>query len=674
MISIRQYLLMVMGGCLLIFYAIFWYNYQQMERTTSALITQNIRSDLTEISYFLSKNLKSIPNVRAYKAYLDRTAAQKDYISAIMLAQGSHVILTTDPARNQVPRREHIVLVNTAGKVDLLKTEAFEGEVLFYQQLDEVSLRLFIILDQQYIRQFFDRSLSDIILTQGLPPLLIFAILWLVLSKTVSWPLEQLRQFAYYKTYIPKMTRLREFESIRASMAQTYQRLEEEKKELYALSTTDSLSGLANRNFLDQRLQWFISEASRSKKEFAVLFLDIDHFKEVNDSLGHKVGDMLLVEIAKELKHIVREHDVLARVGGDEFIIVVSQYSSHLELSGVADRINKRLAKPWIIDSYKLFISGSIGIALYPKDGADNTSLMKHADIAMFEAKKNGRNQYAYFTEAVNQQIQHEIALGKEMKSALEKGEFELYYQPKVDSFSGEIYAAEALIRWNHPHKGLVGPAQFIPIAENNGFIIELGQWVLMQTMAQQLAWKKQGMDIKLSANVSALQFQDANFEKNLMQQVEQCGIARDKLDLEITESLFLHNSSRNLKSIHRIQQQGISFSLDDFGTGYSSLGFLKTLPIDTLKIDKLFIQDYATESGAIFLETIVKMAHSLRLKVICEGVETPQQLDYLKSIDCECYQGYYCSRPVMASQFAELYHERRPKGGQAAKGLHVIE
>ena len=675
MISVRQYILALMAVCLMFFYGIFWYNYLQMEQKTSSIIDRNIRSSLAEISYFLSKELSNIDQIKTYKAYLDRAAAQNDYVAAIQIAQGSHLILSTDPALKQVPRRENIVLVNQKGNVDLTKVRAFEGELRFFQQLDEVSLRIFIVLDQALIRQTLKRSLSDIALTQGLPPLLIFAVLWFVLSKTMSWPLEQLRQFAYYKSYIPKITRLREFEAIRASMAQTYERLEQEKKELYALSTTDSLSGLANRNFLDQRLAWIISEASRSKQEFAVLFLDIDHFKEVNDSLGHKVGDLLLVQIAQELKHLVREHDVLARVGGDEFIIVLSQYNGHLELTGVAERIIARLAQPWIIDSYKLFISGSIGIALYPKDGADNTSLMKHADIAMFEAKKNGRNQYAFFTEEVNNKIQHEITLGKEMKSALSNDEFELYYQPKVNSMTGEIYAAEALIRWNHPRKGVVGPDQFIPIAENNGFIVELGEWVIAQTIRQQLEWKKDyGIDIKLSANVSALQFQDSHFESNLLQQINQSGIERDKIDLEITESLFLHNSERNLQSIQRIHQEGISFSLDDFGTGYSSLGFLKSLPIDTLKIDKIFIQDYGTTSGAIFLETIVKMAHSLRLKVICEGVETEPQLDYLKSISCEYYQGYFCSRPVMATQFIDLVKKQGAGVETAAKNLHIVD
>jgi diguanylate cyclase (GGDEF)-like protein len=675
MISVRQYILILMGGCLLIFYAIFWFNYHQMERKTSLLITQNIRSSLAEVSYFLSKELTDARDVRAYKAYLDRVAAQYDYIAAIQLAQGSHLILSTDLAHKQIPRRENVTLVSNKEPVDLTKVQAFEGEVRFFQQLEETRLRLFIVLDQHFIKRILNRSLSEIALTQGLPPLLIFAVLWFVLSKTVSWPLEQLRQFAYYKSWIPKITHLREFEAIRASMAQTYERLEQEKKELYALSTTDSLSGLANRNFLDQRLAWFISDASRSKKEFAVLFLDLDHFKEVNDSLGHKVGDMLLVEVAQELRHIVREHDVLARVGGDEFIIVLSQYAGHLELTGVAERIIERLAQPWIIDNYKLFISGSIGIALYPKDGADNTSLMKHADIAMFEAKKNGRNQYAFFTEEVNRQIQHAIMLGKEMKSAMANDEFELYYQPKVNTITGEIFAAEALIRWNHPRRGVVAPDQFIPIAEKNGFIVELGEWVIAQTIRQQLEWKNTlGIDIKLSANVSPLQFQDANFEPKLFNQIDESGVERDKIDLEITESLFLQNSDRNLQGIHHIHQKGITFSLDDFGTGYSSLGFLKSLPIDTLKIDKVFIQDYATTSGAIFLETIVKMAHSLRMKVICEGVETEQQLAYLKSIGCEYYQGYFCSRPVMATQFIDLLKQQNAGDKTASHNLRIVD
>ena len=660
-LSIRNYMLLLIGISILVFNLFFWYGMSQQQRKTTAVFDQNLRATLSEVAYLLSKDLKDPQQAAYFKAYLERIAATNDAVDALVLAQGSHVLLSTDPSIDRVPKRDEVILISDRRLPDLKRVHAYEAEVRYFADTEPRYLRLYALLDKDYIQGRIQLDYSRLLLQLGLPPVLILLLLWWLLNRSLSRPLEALRQFAYYQSYTPRMFWLRELEAIRSSMLQTYQRLEKEKAELYKLSTTDSLSGLANRNSLDQRLSWLISDASRNKQEFAVFFLDLDNFKSVNDSQGHKIGDQLLVMVAEQLREVIRNSDIIARVGGDEFVFVLNSYHSHLELTRIADRVLERLSQPWVVEGYQLFISGSIGISLYPKDGSDSVTLLKNADIAMYQAKKRGRNQYAYFTEEVNREIQQEIQLSKEMRQGLEQGEFELHYQPQTDSFSGDIVGVEALVRWNHPSRGLVSPDRFIPLAERTGLIIELGNWILREALRQQVQWRdEEHVDLAMSINISAMQFHDDHFEKRLDQALEESGADAERVHLEITESLLMQHADLYLDRLQRIHRRGLRFSLDDFGTGYSSLAYLKTFPIDVLKIDRMFIRDYDTVSGAIFLETIVKMAHTLQLEVICEGVETAEQLDYLVRIGCEHYQGYYCSRPLPAGEFLSFLRKQR--------------
>jgi diguanylate cyclase (GGDEF)-like protein len=307
----------------------------------------------------------------------------------------------------------------------------------------------------------------------------------------VTRPLEKLRQYAYYQSEVPRLFAVKELEYVRASMVQTFERLEFEKKALYRLARVDELSGLANRNHLTERLNWLIAEAERRKTEFALLFLDLDNFKNINDSLGHNVGDDLLRSVAGIIQETLRTNDIVARVGGDEFVIILSHYKSHIELSQIIDRIILKIKKIHVVKTHPVKISASVGVAFYPKDGIDYNSLMKNADIAMYEAKKSGRGRFKFFTEELHQQILKEIELDRDMQSAMNNHEFALYYQPKIDVKTRKVSGAEALIRWIHPKKGIVGPSYFIPAAERNGFIVELGQWVVREAAHQQVLWKK---------------------------------------------------------------------------------------------------------------------------------------------------------------------------------------
>ena len=473
-------------------------------------------------------------------------------------------------------------------------------------------------------------------------------------------PLELLRQFAYYQSKIPSAFRITELEYVRSSLIQTFRRLEEEKQELYELSRVDQLSGLMNRNALHERADWLIAEASRENTKFAVLFLDLDHFKDVNDSLGHKIGDSLLKTIAGYLQEVIRAEDFVARIGGDEFVIVINNYESHLELTRIMQRLLDRIKEPFVIESHPIYISGSVGVVMYPKDGSDMPTLLKHADIAMYEAKRKGRDQYHFFTDSLNHKVQKDIKLEKDLRNGLKNNEFKLYYQPKVDLKTGMIVGCEALIRWFHPQEGMVPPDDFIPLCEHNGFIVPLGEWVLYEAARQQVQWKNQGIcDLPISVNVSVKQLHDENFEEKFTKVLNMTGILSNRLDVEITENMFLENTDRNFTIMSMIRFSGCTISLDDFGTGYSSLSYLKKFPMDTLKIDKTFMDDYESKSGAMFIETIVNIGKTLEMNVVAEGAETAEQIAFLREIGCDVYQGYYCSKPLPADGYAKLILEK---------------
>ena len=443
-------------------------------------------------------------------------------------------------------------------------------------------------------------------------------------------------------------------------MVDTFSRLDTEKKELYLMARTDSLSGLSNRNSLKEYLDRLILTSKRIKKEFAFLYLDIDHFKSINDSLGHNIGDELLQSISLLFKKILRPSDFIARIGGDEFVIIIQDYESYFDLSNIIERIQKELSKNWTIKTNPINISCSIGISFYPKDGETKVELMKNADIAMYEAKKLGRNQYHFFTETLNETVQNAILLNRNMRLALENDEYELFYQPKVDLETSEITSVEALIRWRTPEDGIINPDSFIQLAEDNNFIQELGVWIIDEAIRQYVDWRKRNIDIAISINISAKQLLKPDFAEKLISKLRTNHINPSKIDLEITEYIFMQNSIETNSNLDRLHNYGISISLDDFGTGYSSLSYLKKFPIKYLKIDKSFLDDFNTKEGSTFVETIVKLGQTLNMKIIAEGIEKLEQVEYLKKIKCDQYQGYFCSKPLNAKDFEQFYLNKK--------------
>ena len=657
MLTINRFLAFLFLFIVAGLYSSFAFYYLNEQETKAQIITDEFHRILGEASYQITTELEGIDSINNFKSRFNRQVAQNNLIDAMIITKEHEVLLTTNPSIKSVPHNAHAHSDMDGRKVtQLLTHELHQITFKVYEQNSPIYLSIYLYPNHYELKGYFSQTTTTYILYTFFPTFVIAALLyWVFLSRLIR-PLESLRKFAYYHDTVPQALKIRELEAIRSSMVQTFRRLEEETKALYSSSRTDALSGLPNRYQLNERLTWLIEESSREDTEFAFLFVDIDNFKNINDSLGHDVGDELLINISEIMQSEVRGYDIIARFGGDEFVMVINKYENHLELNHIINRVLVKLAKTQLVRQQPINVTASIGVAFYPKDGDSAQALLKNADIAMYEAKKRGKNQVHYFTEQLNQKIISEIAMEQELKYALANHQFQLYYQPKTCVKTGKVIGVESLIRWIHPKKGMISPLEFIPIAEQSGLIVPLGYWILQQAMQDQLKWQKQhDITLPISVNVSAIQFGHDNFFSELQDLIYRLGFEPSHLDIEVTESVLMRDTEKHLTLLKNIRGLGISISLDDFGTGYSSLAYLKTFPINTLKIDKSFLDDYQSNSGSVFIDTMVRMAHNLHISVVAEGVESQEQLDYLDSIQCECYQGYFCSNPVPKKEFIQL-------------------
>jgi diguanylate cyclase (GGDEF)-like protein/PAS domain S-box-containing protein len=417
------------------------------------------------------------------------------------------------------------------------------------------------------------------------------------------------------------------------------------------LAYHDALTGLLNRFSLKNQLDQALAMAHREHRALAVVFLDLDRFKTINDTLGHPVGDKLLVEVAHRLRDSVRDSDIVARLGGDEFVVVLTEVEDATAAARLADKVLQVLGQRYRLGDNELHSTASIGLAFYPNDGADGETLMKNADTAMYHAKSNGRNNIQFFTAEMNQAAVKRLMLDQDLRIAVEKKQFELHYQPQLDSRDGRIVGVEALVRWRHPHNGLVSPADFIPVAEETGLILPLGEWVLDEACRQLRAWRDDGlMGITMAVNLSAHQLHSPVLLAQVAETLKKHGLAGADLELEITESVAMHDPDASISKLKALRGLGVRLSIDDFGTGYSSLSYLKLLPIHTLKLDQSFVRDIESDSNDVAICTAtIALAHNLGLAVIAEGVETEAQRLLLTSHQCDFMQGYLFSKPLPA-------------------------
>ncbi|HTB67296.1 MAG TPA: EAL domain-containing protein [Steroidobacteraceae bacterium] len=419
----------------------------------------------------------------------------------------------------------------------------------------------------------------------------------------------------------------------------------------------DSLTGLPNRLLLNDRIRQAIAAAKRHAKQVAVLFLDVDGFKHINDSLGHPIGDQVLQSIAQRLLGCARSVDTVSRQGGDEFVVLLSELTHPRAASIMAARMLSAVAEPHVVGKHELHVTASVGVSVFPDDGQNAETLIKNADTAMYQAKESGRRRYQFFKPSMNARAVERQSIEESLRRALERQEFELHYQPKINIRTGAITGAEALIRWTHPTRGRVPPTDFIPIAEDCGLIVPIGNWVLRQACRQARDWKDAGLPATaMAVNVSAMEFQNEGFLQGLSQILRESAWDPGLLELEVTESVLMKHVEATIEVLRAVRESGIQVALDDFGTGYSSLSYLRRFPIDSLKIDRAFVQQIAGGPDAAAIVTaVISMAQSLKLRVVAEGVETLQELQFLQARQCDEVQGYYFSRPLPAEQFAGL-------------------
>jgi diguanylate cyclase (GGDEF)-like protein len=403
-----------------------------------------------------------------------------------------------------------------------------------------------------------------------------------------------------------------------------------------------------------------LAQASRASQKVAVFFLDLDRFKDINDSLGHSTGDVLLRSVAERIRHCVREGDTVARFGGDEFTLLIPRIENVDDAANIARKVHETLKIPFTIGERELFITTSIGISMYPSDGLDPETLVRNADTAMYRAKDSGRDNYQMYAPAMNARAVERLALENMLRRAVENDELVLFYQPLVLAETKRVVGVEALIRWQHPDLGLLSPAHFISAAELSGLIVPIGNWVLRTACRQTKLWQKRiDPDLSVSVNLSARQFQQANLIDEVRTVLEDTGLPPRKLELEITESNAMQNAENTIHTLRELKQLGVCIAMDDFGTGYSSLNYLKRFPFDTLKLDRSFVRDVCTESSdAAIVSAAIAMAHSLNLHVVAEGVETQEQLEFLKQQKCDRIQGYLFSPPLPLEKIEAYLNE----------------
>jgi diguanylate cyclase (GGDEF)-like protein len=438
--------------------------------------------------------------------------------------------------------------------------------------------------------------------------------------------------------------------------------LKQKEQRLHQLAYYDNLTGAANRYQFLERLRQEIAKAQRTGHSIAVLYMDLNRFKIVNDSYGHAVGDNLLCQVVQRMRSCIRESDIVARIGGDEFSVILSPVEDANSAAGVATKLIDSLSEPVFVDSHELDVGVSIGISLYPRDGDGVNNIVLNADRAMYHAKEMGESCYVFSNDELNSEVERRLFLDNNLRKALDEKQFELYYQPQFDLRNRQVIGMEALIRWQHPEQGMISPVEFIPRAEVTNMIIPIGEWVLKTACAQNMAWQEAGLPmVPVAVNFSAAQLRSRNIIETIRNTLDVTGLAAEYLDIEITESLAMTAPEMTIDILAQLRKLGALASVDDFGTGYSSLSYLKRLPVSKLKIDRAFVDDITSDENDRSIATaVIQLAKSMHLKVIAEGVETAEQFEVLQDLGCDYGQGYYYARPMPATEMQAFLETHR--------------
>ena len=654
-ISIKTFSFLSVIIFLLLQSYLFYNFYKESKNNIAELLKSDIQSNINSLQHYINES--NIENgIEQIISHLDNTINGNIIFEDMhILTDQNRLLYSTD--RDTYPSHLGVDCIPIAQieTVDIFKQQCYTFKIKLYDNLTPYYYTNFIYINKGYIKTIIEQQINKFLLLSSVFLILFFILGWYITNKFLIQPLESLREFTNISSRAPKKFLIKEFETIRRSLHNTFKRLKKEQEALYTLSTKDSLSGLYNRLSLTKNIEQLIEISNKQNKQFAVLFIDLDNFKTINDSIGHDYGDVVLKHVSNILQTSVRENDIVARLGGDEFVILVSDIEGYGVVEDLINRVKERLLKPLSHNNYTSKITASIGVAVYPQDGRDPNELLKSADIAMYKAKELGRDNYCFYTSQLNKDLDEKLLVNQILVESIENSYFELYYQPKVDIKTDKIVSCEALIRLNHPKHGILYPDHFIDVAEKTGLMNNIGNWVIKKAVSQIKIWEHTPLkDIIVSINVSAIQLQNNNFIQDLARMIKD--IDPKKLDIELTESIFIYDFDKKLELINQLQDLGVTLSLDDFGTGYSSLSYLKKIPFNTLKIDKVFIDDISNKDGRLFIEMIIKIAKTLNMKVVAEGVENEEQLKNLYKIGCDQYQGFYCSEATTTKKFEELY------------------
>ncbi|MFZ3322415.1 MAG: EAL domain-containing protein [Usitatibacter sp.] len=448
---------------------------------------------------------------------------------------------------------------------------------------------------------------------------------------------------------------------MRRDLRKTNDELSSALETIQKMATHDTLTGLPNRTLFNESLVHAIAQATRHSRSLALFFLDLDRFKYVNDTLGHSLGDRVLQEASRRLTAAVRSSDLVARLGGDEFVLLVEDFHSNDELSDIANKVLGAFAPSMIMDGQELGLSVSIGISTFPGDGGDAQALVSNADIAMYQAKEQGRNRHCFYAAAPNTHTHERLSLEAGLRHALERDEFDIFFQPKIEFPTNRVSGVEALIRWRHPQLGLLLPDRFIPLAEEIGVIVPIGYWTLKRVCERARRWQELGMGLPVAVNLSASQFHEPDLVARLGAIMRSTGVSPQLIEVEITESMVMRDPNRAARVMEGLRAMGVRISIDDFGTGHSSLGYLKRFPIDRLKVDRSFVRDLPHNNDDVAItRAVIAMAHSLKMTVVAEGVEHQDQFDLLRNEGCDEFQGFFCARPLEEDDLLKFLAARR--------------
>ena len=582
------------------------------------------------------------PSLLALESVLLRKQGESDF--EVMTAQSGEEAL-----RHVLQQQFAVILLD----VSMPGMDGFETAQIIHSHPRSAAVPIIFVTahyaDEMHRLKGYQRGAVDYLFTPIIPQVLQNKVaVFVELAKKNLLLQRQAEELAELNRDL-QVQRMKDLKQINAALqAEIVERRQAEER-AHGLATRDPLTSLYNRRSLMERLEQAIIRANRTSRGLAVLFLDMDRFKTINDTLGHDVGDALLMQVAARISGAVRESDVVARLGGDEFVVLMEGLPDYPDAAAVARKIVQANTPPCEVGPHALKTSVSIGISLYPQDGDSVQMLMKHADMAMYHAKQQARGSIQFFHEELNARVQERVQLEQELQRALERDEFELHFQPKVDITTSKVVGVEALLRWRHPRLGLVPGAQFLQQASDGGMLAPIGRWVVQTACAQAHAWQDCATmaNLPISINIALPQI-DADLPAYVLGLLREHGLSPRLLQLEITESLLMRDLERASAMLREMSEGGITIAIDDFGSGYSSLSVLKTLPIDILKIDQSFVRDLGKSAGdTAIVAAVVNMARALALRVVAEGVETPEQLALLKSLGCDEYQGYYYSKPL---------------------------